>query len=359
MMSFVSVVMPVFRVEEFVESAVQSVLDQTHKDFELLVIDDCSPDRSIELCKQFDDRRIKIVRHSENRGLAGARNTGIRFASGDYIAFLDSDDVWEPTKLEQHLAHFRSNDSIGLSFSRSAFIDEKGEKLGTHQMPRLDHVPPEYLLCRNPIGNGSAPVVRKQVFDDIKFSANNGHCDNDSYFDESFRQSEDIECWLRIRLLTRWRIEGLSEPLTLYRLNSGGLSANIPKQLDTWEKVITKTQSYAPELIEQHGRRAKAYQLRYLSRQAIRLADGPMAVDMFKKSIVMDWSIVLHEPSRTIVTGISAYLLKLLPAQSFNRLMPIGLFVTGQIQSLRIKVKDAASAVVAKVFIINKLLVRS
>jgi len=335
-MKKISVIMPVYGVEDYVETAIRSVLAQSFTNFEFLIIDDCSPDKSIDICRQFDDPRIQIIQHAENRGLAGARNTGIRESSGIYLAFLDSDDAWTPDKLEQHVAHLDSDERIGISFSRSAFIDEEGKPLSTRQMPKLDHAPAAHLLCRNPIGNGSAPVVRKEVFNDIKFDADNGHSDSDSYFDETFRQSEDIECWIRIRLLTNWRIEGLTNALTLYRLNAGGLSANIPKQLDSWERVIEKTKGYAPLVIEKYGRRARAYQLRYLARQAIRLSDGRMAMQMFHRAMLCDPSIILKEPSRTTITGIASYLQRFLPNACFQALMPVAIGMTGCVQRCRI-----------------------
>jgi len=332
-----SVIMPVYGVEKYVGTAIASVLSQTYTDFEFLIINDCSPDKSVDICREFKDERIRIIEHNENRGLAGARNTGIRHANGEYLAFLDSDDAWTPDKLKQHLAHLQSNEEIGISFSRSAFIDEDGVRLSTCQMPRLDHAPAAHLLCRNPIGNGSAPVVRREVFKEIEFEADNGHADTTCYFDESLRQSEDIECWIRIRLKTNWKIEGISEALTLYRLNAGGLSANIPKQLGTWERVIDKTKAYAPELIEEHGQQARAYQLRYLARQAIRLGDGKIATDMFHQSMACDWRIILREPSRTVMTGVAAYLQKILPSQWFESMMPVAISVTGFVQKIRIR----------------------
>src|SRR4028119_483182 len=103
-MKKVSVIIPVYKVEKYVAATVQSVLQQTYKNFELLLIDDGSPDRSVEICQQFTDPRIKIISQT-NRGLAGARNTGIRHAQGDYIALLDGDDMWLPNKLEKHIEH--------------------------------------------------------------------------------------------------------------------------------------------------------------------------------------------------------------------------------------------------------------
>ena len=101
-MKKVSVIVPTYGVEKFIAAAVRSVLKQTYKDFELLIIDDGSPDRSIEIYQQFTDSRIKIIRQA-NRGLAGARNTGIRHSQGEYLAFLDGDDVWLPQKLKNTL----------------------------------------------------------------------------------------------------------------------------------------------------------------------------------------------------------------------------------------------------------------
>lgn len=332
----ISVVIPVYNVEKFVAEAVQSVLDQTETDFELIIVDDCSPDNSIAICEGFQDERIRIVRHKENRGLAGARNTGIREARGEYIAFLDSDDVWETSKLEKHKAHLDDNPLLGISFSRSAFIDAEGNRLNAYQMPALEHVSAGYYLCRNPIGNGSAPVVRKEVFKDIAFEQSQHGVDELAYFDERFRQSEDIECWIRIRTTTCWRIEGLSEALTLYRLNSGGLSADIPKQLATWEAVIEKTRIYAPELIKEHGAAARAFQLRYLSRQAIRLNDGFLAAKLAHRSLRCSPSILWREPTRTLLTLFAAYTLILAPQALVKHVEPLAVSLVGHVQRLRL-----------------------
>lgn len=333
----VSVIMPIYGVEKFVKAAVNSVLDQTFTDFELLVIDDVSPDRSTEIVRAIGDNRIRIIVHQENRGLAGARNTGIRNATGKYLAFLDSDDVWQPHKLEKHVAHLDSDPSIGISFSRSAFIDQDGNSLDTYQMPKLDNIDTPHLMCRNPVGNGSAPVIRRETLDDIAFKSDIHQSEELYYFDESFRQSEDIECWIRISATTEWKIRGLNEALTLYRLNAGGLSANIPKQLATWESVIAKTATYAPKLVEEHGGLAKAYQLRYLSRQAIRLKDGDMAMSLFLKAMRCDWRILLLEPGKTLVTGAAATIQKLLPVSFYQLLEPVGVKLIGTTQKLRIK----------------------
>ncbi|MBF2006457.1 glycosyltransferase [Chlorogloeopsis fritschii PCC 9212] len=334
-MKKVSVIVPVYGVEKYIAATVQSVLDQTYKNFELLIIDDASPDRSVEICEQFTDPRIKIIRQ-ENRGLAGARNTGIRHAQGEYLAFLDGDDLWLPEKLEKHVAHLEKLPNVGVSFSRSAFVNEAGEPLGTYQMPKLKGITVPHLLCRNPVGNGSAPVIRREVFEDIKYQDNLYGQVEDFYFDESFRQCEDIECWIRIGIQTNWQMEGIPEALTLYRVNSGGLSSNMLKQFDFWEKVMEKTRSYAPEIVDRWEPLARAYILRYLARRAVRLQDGSMAVKMMNQALRTNWRILFEEPRRTLLTLAAAYLLVLLPESFYNSIESVALKSTGATQKRRI-----------------------
>jgi glycosyltransferase involved in cell wall biosynthesis len=331
----VSVVLPAYNVENFIDQTLQSVLNQTYSDFEVLVIDDGSPDRSVEVCRQFQDPRIKIIQQ-KNRGLAGARNTGIRHAQGDYIALLDADDLWLPEKLAKHVAHLEQAPQVGVSFSRSAFIDEAGNPLGTYQMPKLSDITAPYLFCRNPIGNGSAPVIRRQVFEEIAFQDSRHGTPETCYFDENFRQSEDIECWIRVVLQTNWTIAGIPEALTLYRVNAGGLSANVLKQLDSWEAVIEKTRSYAPTVVAEWESLARAYQLRYLARRAVRLKDGKMAVQLTNRSLATNWRILIQEPQRTWITIGAAYLLWLVPRPVYQQVEAWGLKITGDQQRQKI-----------------------
>lgn len=334
-MKLVSVIVPVYKVEEYIAQTIQSVLNQTYPHFELLIIDDQSSDRSVEICRQFSDPRIKIISQA-NRGLAGARNTGIRNANGDYLAFLDGDDLWLPEKLAQHVQHLESHPEVGVSFSRSQFIDRDGNSLGIYQMPKLKDITPQHLMCRNPIGNGSAPVIRRETLAEIRFTENRYGTVEDFYFDDSFRQSEDIECWIRISAQTNWKIEGIPEALTLYRVNAEGLSANILKQLDSWEQVIAKHRQYLPELVSQWEKPARAYQMRYLARRAVRLKDGAMAVKLVNRALATHWSIVFAEPSRTLLTLAAAYLLKLLPLGFYNQFETWTLKLTGLMHKLRI-----------------------
>lgn len=330
-----SVIIPTYKVEKYIAAAIESVIAQTYQNFEIIVVDDDSPDRSVEICQQFTDSRIKIV-SQKNRGLAGARNTGIRHAQGDYIALLDGDDLWLPEKLEKHFEHLENSPSVGISFSRSAFIDEAGNPLGTYLMPKLKEITPADLLRDNPVGNGSAAVIRREVLEAIKFQDNLYGDIEYFYFDDVFRQAEDIECWLRIAIQTNWQIEGIPEALTLYRVNSGGLSASLLKQLESLQKVIEKIRSYAPELIAEWENPTKAYQLRYLARSAVRLKVGSMAVQLMHQALATHWRILFEQPRRTVMTLAAAYLLWLLPQPLYSQIEGVASKMTAATQKRRI-----------------------
>lgn len=307
----VSVVIPIYGVERYIHQTLTSVLNQTFEDFEVILVDDESPDRSIEICQGFTDPRLQII-HQKNRGLAGARNSGIRQAQGEYIALLDGDDLWEPEKLARHVAHLEANPDVGLSFSPSAFIDPDGQANGSFLSPKLTGIRLEDLFRQNPVGNGSAPVLRRSMLAEIAFPSSH-HRGELCYFDEDFRRSEDIECWIRICAQTPWKMEGIPAPLTLYRINAQGLSASLLKQLDSWHQVLGKIHSYDPQLVQQWGGLSVAYRCRMLARQALRLRDGKLALELCQQALRSDWRILRDEPLRTMRVLCGAALLCFLP----------------------------------------------
>lgn len=308
----ISVIMPVYNVEKYVAESIKSVLNQSYKNLELIIVDDGGTDKSLDICRSFDDDRIRII-SQENRGLAGARNTGIAAAKGDYIALLDSDDLWHKDKLSLHKIHFDSNARIGISYSGSRFIDENSQALKQAQTPKLHNITADHIFKRNPIGNGSAPIFRKAVLNQIAFRHPND-AKRICYFDESFRQSEDIEAWVRIALTSPYKFEGIEGLLTRYRIISAGLSANIVAQYQSWNRMYEKVEDKFPEFINQHGRDARAYQLRYLARRAVQLGDGAFAVILIKESMQISKKPMLNEPLKTLSTIAAAYISRYIPS---------------------------------------------
>ena len=193
----ISVVVPMYNVAAYINRCLDSILAQSFEEFEVICVDDGCTDNTVELVEQYDDERIRLVRQ-ENKGLAAARNTGINASHGSFVAFCDSDDFWREDKLLMHFEHLCNNPDVGVSYSASAFVDQDGEPMGIGQYPKVRGITPEHILCRNPIGNGSAPVIRRIALAQIAFLQQINGEQRLAYFDETLRQSEDIECWLRI-----------------------------------------------------------------------------------------------------------------------------------------------------------------
>ncbi|QWC57442.1 glycosyltransferase [Erythrobacter sp. 3-20A1M] len=297
----ISVVMPVYNVETYVAEAIQSVLAQTFTDFELIVVDDGGQDGSMEIVRSFGDSRIRIVTQA-NRGLAGARNSGIAEARAPYVALLDSDDRWHPEKLRLHYVHLEADKAIGVSFSGSRMIDQAGNELAVAMRPRLTGIRPEDILRRNPVGNGSAPVLRRSAIDAAMFFHPKEPW-RKCWFDENFRQSEDIDLWVRLSAAHGVRFEGIAGQLTEYRIVGGALSANIVKQYLSWTAMLDKATLYAPELVARHGDAARAYQLRYLARRAVQLGNAELAADLFGQAVRLEPKMFLAEPRKSATTA--------------------------------------------------------
>lgn len=306
----VSVVVPAFNVANTIEETLHSIINQTFEDFEIIVVDDGSTDETPQILKTFKDTRLRVVRQV-NRGLAGARNTGIQLSMGKYIAFCDSDDVWEPEKLELHVTHLNCDINLGLSFCGSSLIDEKGRFLKTSQRPKLKNISAADIFKRNPIGNGSVAVFRRSALDVIAYRPANER-QRDWWFDETLRQSEDIDAWMRFALASDWKIEGIPGLLTRYRIQAGGLSANLHKQFETWSRMRDKVTQIAPRFAKFNGPAAEAYQLRYLARRAFMMGDGATATKLVRRAMGVSLAPLWQEPIKTITTWVGSETLNLL-----------------------------------------------
>lgn len=129
----VSVIMPTYKCDRFIKKSILSVQAQTYQNWELLIVDDCSNDGTIDIVHKFiaDDKRIHLFQNSVNSGAAVSRNTALRNAKGRWIAFLDSDDIWEPTKLEKQIK-FMEDNGYAFSYHEYVEIDEQDIELGVH-----------------------------------------------------------------------------------------------------------------------------------------------------------------------------------------------------------------------------------
>ncbi|MFD1341122.1 glycosyltransferase family 2 protein [Litorisediminicola beolgyonensis] len=303
-----SIIVPSYNSAATLPATLASLLAQTAKDFEIVVVDDGSTDSTPDLLQRITDPRLRIVRQA-NRGLAGARNSGVHAARGTVVGFCDADDLWHPQKLDRHLEHLAARPRIGVSYSGSSLIDAKGRATGHAQRPRLKRVDATHVFLRNPIGNGSAPVFRRSALDAISYLPKGGDT-RPWVFDETFRQSEDIECWLRLALTTGWGIEGVPGLLTLYRVNPRGLSANLERQLASWEAMVRKLTPLDPSFFQAHTAAARAYQLRYLARRAVSALDADAAWSYARRALASSLAPLRDEPLKTAVTMAAALALR-------------------------------------------------
>ncbi|MBA4384745.1 MAG: hypothetical protein C0410_08415 [Anaerolinea sp.] len=159
----ISVVMAVYNCQDFLPEAVESILSQTFGDFEFLIVDDCSTDDSLTIALDYQkrDARIRIHRHERNTGIVGARNTGLKLAQGKYIAWMDSDDVSMPERLEKQFLFMESHPEVGVSSANAIAIDENGNFLFRIQMPQ-SHILITWAFCfYDPIINPAVMANRK------------------------------------------------------------------------------------------------------------------------------------------------------------------------------------------------------
>ena len=309
----VSVVIPLYQNGRYIEKAVQSVLDQTFQDFEIIVVNDGSTDDGPGRVRRFADPRITVI-SQPNGGISKTRNTSFHAARGEYIALLDADDWWLPEKLQRHVEHLDQNPHVGLSLSASFLVDEHGAALGLVQMPAPGPYTARHQFCRNPVGNGSAAVIRRTALDRIKFydEKRNSFC----WFDEDFRRSEDVEFFLRLSVVGQCEFAAVFEPLTTYRIHPYGLSANIDGQLSSWLEFRRKVKTFAPDLEREVGDEAEAYERRYLARRAVRSKDKVAARTLMAEALWLSPSIVVREPAKTLVTMGAVAAMHVLPAKA-------------------------------------------
>jgi teichuronic acid biosynthesis glycosyltransferase TuaG len=205
----VSVIMPAFNSAPYIEEAIRSVQAQTVGDWELVVADDGSTDETAEIVRRMNDNdnRVKLLCLGGRQGPARARNAAIEAAKGRFIAFLDSDDVWKPEKLERQIAFMREQD-VAFSFTAYDRIDEQGESHGTVQAPRP--VTYRQLLSYCVIGCLTA------VYDTEKLG---------KQFMPDIPKRQDYALWLQIlkQLDRAWPID---ESLAVYRVRRGSVSSN-------------------------------------------------------------------------------------------------------------------------------------
>jgi Predicted glycosyltransferases len=185
MKPLVSIIMPVYNAQQYIEETLMSVLNQTYTEFEVIIVDDCSQDKSMDMVRRMADSRFVILENNRNCGIAFSRNRAIRKSKGKYIAILDNDDIALPDRLERQVHYLEQYFSIGVIGGESVWIDEKGRIIQERKFISKD---PDYIktsfLFEN-MYNNSEVMFRKSVIED----------NNIKYCDDMLGM-EDFKFWI-------------------------------------------------------------------------------------------------------------------------------------------------------------------
>ncbi len=212
----VSIIMPSYNCGRYIEKSVQSVLQQTVKDWELQIVDDCSTDHTYEILQPYLERNpnIHYYRMPYNQGPAAARNEALKRASGKYIAFLDSDDLWTPDKLEKQI-DFMKKKKASFSAAAYACMDEQGNDLHTVCVPPKKTDYRKCIRCSNPMGNLTIMYDQEALG---RFEV------------PDIKKRNDFALWLQILKKTEY-CYGMEDVLGIYRMGrSGSVSSNKIRQ---------------------------------------------------------------------------------------------------------------------------------
>jgi glycosyltransferase involved in cell wall biosynthesis len=304
----ISVVIPVYNGEKTIEETIASVLAQTFTDFELIVVNDGSQDKTQEIVQQFTDPRIKL--HSyKNGGLATSRNRGIEKSQGEYISFLDADDLWTTDKLASQYQALQTHPQAAVAYSGTDWIDEFGNFLKNSSPPSISGDIYGVLLLSNIVGSGSNALIKKEA---LLITGN---------FDESLKASEDWD--FLIRLAAKYEFIRVDAPQILYRQSPDSMSSKLNYQEQETVKVIRKAFRQAPPHLQYLKRISLSNTYIYLTYKSIEglpsYQQGLKGLELFAKLLVNYPTILRYSMAWKILARI--FFVMFLSRQKIQRIL--------------------------------------
>ncbi len=253
-MPLISVVIPVYNGEKTIKQTIDSVLNQTFTDFELIIINDGSQDGTLDIVCKIQDARIKVFSYP-NAGVNASRNRGFKLASGEFITFLDDDDLWIPDKLEDQYKALLNNPQAGVAISWTDWIDESGKIIGRGGYVSWEGDALARMLLNDFVESGSNALIRKQAFIEV------------GGFDESLTHAEDWDMWLR--LAARYHYTTVPKVQILYRIAANSVSSNVVKMEEGSLQVLERAYANAPASIQHLKQVSLANRYKYLTYKAL------------------------------------------------------------------------------------------
>lgn len=259
----VSVIIPAYNAEPFIEETLKSVLAQTYPEIEVLVVDDGSQDRTPEIVEKISkkDSRVQLLKQ-QNAGVAAARNLGIQKSRGEYIAPIDADDIWYPENIEKQVqCMLEGGEVVGVVYSWSLDIDEKGFLTGGIRAFTIEGEVYETLICHNFLGNASASMIRRSALDKVGFY-------DTSYIEKSAQGCEDWDLYLRLAEYYQFGV--VPEFLIGYRKLYSSMSSNYVVMAKSHALMLQDVKQRHPEIPEFLHRLSASNFLMYLAHQSSR-----------------------------------------------------------------------------------------
>jgi glycosyltransferase involved in cell wall biosynthesis len=223
----VSVIMAAYNSEHYISEAINSIINQTFKDFELIITNDCSTDNTANIISSYDDHRIKVLNNETNKGAPYSRNRAIMSAKGKYLAILDADDISLPDRLKEQVDYLEKHKEIDIAGSYVYQVNQNGLKTRTIKAPIKDDQIKSSTFFRCSIVHSSA-MIRYRFF-----------IENNLFYDESYPSSQDYEMWSRAIL--SGKIHTLPKFLTLYRQSETQMSNKQSKTQQTQAERVYLT----------------------------------------------------------------------------------------------------------------------
>jgi glycosyltransferase involved in cell wall biosynthesis len=221
----VSIILPTYNGSKWLAEAIYSVLGQTHQDFEVIAVDNGSTDDSVALLSSYPDR-IRIL-FEKKKGVSFARNAGLLAARGEYVAFLDQDDIWLPDKLSAQIDVFAGSETVGMVGCSFYSIDDNSNIIEVFRKTVAEQESlAKELFVRNRVGPPSCMLIRKSVVDQV------------GVFDEDLNGVEDRDLWMRIT--ERYQLRFVERPLVKYRLHPQNVHKNVPLMKASQKRFIQK-----------------------------------------------------------------------------------------------------------------------
>jgi glycosyltransferase involved in cell wall biosynthesis len=278
-MPLISVIIPVYNGERTIQETIESVLNQTFTNFELIVIDDGSQDSTLQIVSTIQDPRIKVFSHP-NAGVSTSRNRGLSHATGEFISFIDADDLWTPDKLECQLKALQENPKAAVAYSWTDWIDRSNQLLGRGSyLPEQGDVFAK-LLLNDFVASGSNCLIRREALAEV------------GNFDREVAPAEDWDMWLRLAI--RYEFVLVPSAQILYRISPNSASFNVWKMEASSLRVIEKAFAIAPESLQHLKTPSLGNRYKYLTFKALEGTPDR------KKGLVATrflWQAIRNDPS--------------------------------------------------------------